>query len=161
MPAFAIVTVCCSITSWMATRSASDILSNSSMQTTPPSASTIAPASSRRSPVSPSVVTAAVSPTPLLPRPVVLMASGATCMTARSSCDFATEGSPTMRQLMSPRKCPPFFRFFSTPPMSSSTSARLMAAWPQMEGASESPSSSNSSLGLCSSASERMRLVVS
>ncbi len=37
-------------TSWMATRSMSFILSNSSMQTTPLSASTIAPASSRRSP---------------------------------------------------------------------------------------------------------------
>ena len=38
------------LTSWMATRSMSFILSNSSMQTTPRSASTMAPASSRRSP---------------------------------------------------------------------------------------------------------------
>ena len=38
-------------TSWMATRSLSFILSNSSMHTRPRSASTIAPASSRRSPV--------------------------------------------------------------------------------------------------------------
>ncbi len=41
----------CSMTSWMATRSWSLILSNSSMHTTPRSASTIAPASSLRSPV--------------------------------------------------------------------------------------------------------------
>jgi len=45
------VTRPCSITSWIAVRSMSDILSNSSMQTTPRSASTIAPASNLRSPV--------------------------------------------------------------------------------------------------------------
>jgi len=41
------------------------------------SARTIAPASSCRSPVSLSVVTAAVKPTPLLPLPVVAIARGA------------------------------------------------------------------------------------
>lgn len=41
----AIEMVCCSIASWMATRSSSFILSNSSIQTTPPSANTIAPPS--------------------------------------------------------------------------------------------------------------------
>lgn len=96
------VTRPCSITSWMAVRSMSDILSNSSMHTTPRSASTMAPASRRRSPrgggesqsvsarakggaaddvrhvpVSWSVVTAAVRPTPEEPRPVVGMALGA------------------------------------------------------------------------------------
>ncbi|KAK2366914.1 Minichromosome maintenance (MCM2/3/5) family protein [Trifolium repens] len=50
IPALAIVTVCCSITSCIATRSWSFILSNSSMQTTPQSAGTIAPASSLLSP---------------------------------------------------------------------------------------------------------------
>jgi hypothetical protein len=45
IPALAIEIVCCSIASWIATRSCSRILSNSSMQTTPPSASTIAPPS--------------------------------------------------------------------------------------------------------------------
>ena len=59
----------CSMTSWMAVRSMSDILSNSSMQTTPRSAKTMAPASNRRSPDSGSVVTAAVKPTPDEPRP--------------------------------------------------------------------------------------------
>jgi hypothetical protein len=71
------------------------------MQTTPRSASTIAPASSRFSPVSLSAVTAAVRPTPDEPRPVVETASGATFMTARSSWDLATPGSPTMRTLTS------------------------------------------------------------
>jgi len=46
MPALAIVTLPCSITSWMAVLSMSDILSNSSMHTTPLSANTMAPASS-------------------------------------------------------------------------------------------------------------------
>jgi len=44
---FAIVTVCCSMTSWVATLSESFILSNSSIHTTPLSARTIAPACSR------------------------------------------------------------------------------------------------------------------
>ena len=43
MPALAIETVCCSITSCRTLRVASDILSNSSMQHTPPSESTRAP----------------------------------------------------------------------------------------------------------------------
>lgn len=63
--------VCCSITSWIAVRSASAILSNSSMQQTPRSASTSAPPSNVISPVSGSRITAAVRPTPDDPRPVV------------------------------------------------------------------------------------------
>ena len=50
IPALEIVTRPCSITSWIAVRSMSDILSNSSIQTTPLSARTIAPASSLLSP---------------------------------------------------------------------------------------------------------------
>src|SRR5579862_1452305 len=95
------VTVCCSMTSWIATRSISDILSNSSIQTTPLSARTMAPASRRRSPVSLSVVTAAVRPTPDDPRPVVAIANGAVFRTKRRSWDFAVDGSPTIRILMS------------------------------------------------------------
>lgn len=55
----------------------------------------------RRSPVSLSVVTAAVRPTPEDPRPVVVMARGAVCRTYRSNCDLATDGSPMSRMLMS------------------------------------------------------------
>ena len=44
IPALAMVTLPCSITPWIPVRSASVILSNSSMQTTPRSPSTIAPA---------------------------------------------------------------------------------------------------------------------
>ena len=71
------MTVYYSITSWIATLSKSFILSNSSMQTIPLSAKTIAPASRCLSPVSWSTTIAAVSPTPEDPLPVVLMASGA------------------------------------------------------------------------------------
>ena len=64
-------------------------------------------------PVSESNVMAAVRPTPEDPRPVVETASGATFMTARSSWLLATPGSPTMRQLMSPRRCVPLARLRS------------------------------------------------
>lgn len=50
IPALAIVTVCYSITSWIATLSSSLILSNSSIHTIPLSANTIAPASKCLSP---------------------------------------------------------------------------------------------------------------
>ncbi len=43
IPALAMDTVCCSMTSWRTLRVASDILSNSSMQHMPPSESTRAP----------------------------------------------------------------------------------------------------------------------
>ena len=58
-------------TSWIAVLSPSSILSNSSMQQMPMSASTTAPASSISSLVTGSLMIAAVSPTPLLPLPVV------------------------------------------------------------------------------------------
>eukprot|EP00733_Pompholyxophrys_punicea_P002157 Pompholyxophrys_punicea_v1_NODE_1490_length_688_cov_3.650869.p2 type:complete len:103 gc:universal NODE_1490_length_688_cov_3.650869:318-626(+) len=71
MPAFAMETVCCSITSWMAVRSPSSILSNSSMQHTPISARTSAPPFNTSSCVVGSRRTAAVRPTPDEPFPVV------------------------------------------------------------------------------------------
>mmetsp|Transcript_26253 Transcript_26253/g.84784 ORF Transcript_26253/g.84784 Transcript_26253/m.84784 type:complete len:269 (-) Transcript_26253:732-1538(-) len=146
MPALAMVTVCCSITSCSATRSASIILSNSSTQHTPRSASTIAPASSRLQPVSLSVVTAAVRPTPDEPRPVVEMASGAVRITARNSCDLAVDGSPSIRMLMSPRRWVPLARLRSVPPRSIMSSARFSCVWPKTEGARDSESSARVSL---------------
>lgn len=50
-------------------------------------------------PVSWSVVTAAVRPTPDEPRPVVGIALGAVNKTYRSNWDFATEGSPENSQM--------------------------------------------------------------
>ena len=71
IPALAIETVCCYITSWIAVLSFSSILSNSSIQHTPISAKTKAPASSINYLVNGSCVIAAVRPTPELPFPVV------------------------------------------------------------------------------------------
>ena len=71
MPALDMEIVCCSMTSWMAVRSLSSILSNSSMQQMPLSARTRAPPSRTISSVTGSRITAAVRPTPEEPRPVV------------------------------------------------------------------------------------------
>uniref|UniRef100_A0A6B0UTH6 Putative secreted protein n=1 Tax=Ixodes ricinus TaxID=34613 RepID=A0A6B0UTH6_IXORI len=71
IPALAMEMVCCSMASWMATLSSSRILSNSSMQTTPPSANTMAPPSITKLRVDGSLMTDAVSPAALLPFPDV------------------------------------------------------------------------------------------
>lgn len=71
IPAFVIETVCCSITSWIAVRSCSYILSNSSIQQIPMSARTNAPASKESYFDIGSQTIAAVKPTPELPLPVV------------------------------------------------------------------------------------------
>ena len=52
-------------------------------------------------PVSGSVVTAAVKPTPDEPLPVVAIARGAVWRTYRNICDLAVDGSPINRTLMS------------------------------------------------------------
>ena len=102
IPALAIVTVYCSITSWIATLSSSLILSNSSIQTIPLSARTIAPAARYLSPESLSKITAAVRPTPEVPLPVVLIAKGAIFKTLLRSYDFAVDGSPISKRFISP-----------------------------------------------------------
>mmetsp|Transcript_36893 Transcript_36893/g.113694 ORF Transcript_36893/g.113694 Transcript_36893/m.113694 type:complete len:213 (+) Transcript_36893:1097-1735(+) len=137
MPALEMVTHCCSMASWMATRSFWPILSNSSMQMKPRSARTMAPASRVNSREPGSFVMAAVSPTPLEPRPVVLMASGAVFMTKRSICDLPQDGSPTSSTLMSPRRCVPFERFFSVPPTICRSRPSFTSSWPQIDGAKE------------------------
>ena len=71
IPAFAILTVYYSITSWMAVLSLSFILSNSSIQHIPISAITNAPPSNDISFVISSLITAAVKPTLEEPLPVV------------------------------------------------------------------------------------------
>mmetsp|Transcript_42322 Transcript_42322/g.122392 ORF Transcript_42322/g.122392 Transcript_42322/m.122392 type:complete len:210 (+) Transcript_42322:1447-2076(+) len=107
------------------------------MQMTPRSARTIAPASRVNSREPPSRVMAAVRPTPLEPRPVVLTARGAMFITKRSICDLPQEGSPTSSTLMSPRRCVPFARFFSVPPTICKSSPSFTFAWPQIDGAKE------------------------
>ncbi|KAH3665076.1 hypothetical protein OGATHE_003891 [Ogataea polymorpha] len=71
IPALAIEIVCCSITSCNTDRVDSDILSNSSMQHTPPSERTSAPLSRTSCLVSMSLVTYAVRPTADEPFPDV------------------------------------------------------------------------------------------
>mmetsp|Transcript_29867 Transcript_29867/g.86777 ORF Transcript_29867/g.86777 Transcript_29867/m.86777 type:complete len:230 (-) Transcript_29867:846-1535(-) len=146
MPALAMVTHCCSIASWMATRSFKLILSNSSMQMTPLSARTIAPASRVNSLEAASRTMAAVRPTPLEPRPVVLMARGAMFITNRSICDLPQEGSPTSRMLMSPRRWVPLGKFFSVPPTICSSMPAFTFSWPQMLGAKDRASNWKASL---------------
>mmetsp|Transcript_13665 Transcript_13665/g.57836 ORF Transcript_13665/g.57836 Transcript_13665/m.57836 type:complete len:221 (+) Transcript_13665:706-1368(+) len=103
MPALAIETVCCSITSCRVDRAPSLILSNSSMQQMPRSDKTSAPDSSTMSFVSGSLCTYAVRPTADEPLPDVYIPRGATLLTYVSSCDFETPGSPTRMTLRSPR----------------------------------------------------------
>ena len=71
IPALAILIVCCSIDSWIATWSLTSILSNSSIQQMPLSANIKAPTSIQNSPVSESFTTPAVRPAAELPFPLV------------------------------------------------------------------------------------------
>uniref|UniRef100_A0AAG5CRG8 Uncharacterized protein n=1 Tax=Anopheles atroparvus TaxID=41427 RepID=A0AAG5CRG8_ANOAO len=140
MPAFAIEIVCCSIASWIATRSSSFILSNSSIQTTPPSASTIAPPSMTKLRVAGSRITDAVRPAALEPLPEVYTAIGATFSTNLSSCDLAVPGSPSSRILMSPRRVNPSGIRLRAPPNNMLMMAFLMSCEPKMLGAKLSAS---------------------
>eukprot|EP01139_Manchomonas_bermudensis_P009913 Amastigsp_a339685_11.p3 type:complete len:141 gc:universal Amastigsp_a339685_11:833-1255(+) len=103
MPALEMEMVCCSMASWIETRSWSLILSNSSMRQHPWSASTSAPPSRVHSFVTGSRRTAAVRPTADAPWPVVNTARCAVFSTYLRNCDLATPGSPMMSTLMSPR----------------------------------------------------------
>merc|ERR1719401_454558 len=103
MPAFATLTVCCSIASWRIARAFSSILSNSSMQHIPLSANTRAPLSSTRSLVTGSLLIEAVRPTALLPLPEVYIARGASLYAYCSNCDFAVDGSPQSNEFISGR----------------------------------------------------------
>ena len=136
-------------TSWMATRSSSRILSNSSIHTTPPSASTIAPPSNTKSPCL-SLITEAVKPAAEEPLPLVYTPTGATFSTncdrityshydnmhicgrkhtqTFRNCDFAVEGSPNNSTLISPRNRIPSGRSLRLPAISKHRIAFLMSA---------------------------------
>lgn len=152
---FAILTVCCSMTSWIAVRSLSSILSNSSIQQIPLSARTSAPPSKIISPVSVSRWIDAVKPTPLLPRPVVYTPLrrfkslesknvnfneskesdlGATVTMCFKSWDFATPGSPMRQTWISPRILIPSSSLLATPPQSNKSNAFLTSSCPNISG---------------------------
>ena len=127
IPAFEIEIDCCSIASWIDVRSASFILSNSSIRQTPLSASTSAPPSSVHSRVTESLWTDAVNPTAEAPWPVVYTARGEVFSTYLRNCDLAVPGSPSNRTLMSPRRrCLPL-TFLLQPPNIESATAVLMS----------------------------------
>merc|ERR1719499_2648766 len=109
MPAFATLTVCCSIASCKIARALSSILSNSSMQQSPRSESTRAPLSNTKSPVAGSLLIEAVKPTALLPLPEVYTPRGASLKAYCSSCDLAVDGSPQSKELISGLQRPLLF----------------------------------------------------
>lgn len=130
MPALEMEMDCCSMASWMEVRSASFILSNSSMRQTPWSASTSAPPSSIHSRVTGSLRTLAVRPTAEAPCPVVYTARGDVFSTYLRNCDLAVPGSPSRSTLMSPRmRCLPLMSL-PTPPNMDSAMLVLMSSCP-------------------------------
>ena len=145
IPAFAMDMVCCSIASWIATRSSSRILSNSSMQTHPPSASTMAPPSRWNSP-SPPRMTDAVRPAAEEPLPLVYTQIGAVFSTNFKNCDFAVDGSPINSTLTSPRRRAPSCVVFRDPEKRSVATAALMSSPPKMAGATRARISAITSL---------------
>ena len=130
MPALEMEMDCCSIASWMLTRSWSFILSNSSIRHTPRSANTNAPPSNTHSRVTGSLCTAAVRPTALAPFPVVYTHRPAVFSTYFRNWLFATPGSPRSKQLMSPLSRVLPLTIFSWPPNSASAMPALMSSWP-------------------------------
>lgn len=158
MPALAMLSVCCSITSCKTLRVESFILSNSSMQQTPLSANTNAPLpkikikiniyyysrvnekwKERRWTyvcntsclVSGSLVTYAVNPTADEPRPDVYCERGTKLYTYWSNCDFDVPGSPHNSKCISDRKfCRPNETcFFLVPPNNCSKMPFLMSVF--------------------------------
>mmetsp|Transcript_27946 Transcript_27946/g.41204 ORF Transcript_27946/g.41204 Transcript_27946/m.41204 type:complete len:236 (-) Transcript_27946:1951-2658(-) len=103
IPAFAILTVCCSIASCNIALVVSVILSNSSMQHMPKSDKTSAPDSNTKSRVSGSRTIEAVRPTADDPFPEVYTPRGESLCTYPKSCDLDVPGSPHKRILISPR----------------------------------------------------------
>lgn len=116
IPAFATEIVCCYMASWIATRSSGRILSNSSIQTIPPSAKTNAPPSIWNYPVAKSLVIDAVRPAADDPLPLVYTAIEAVFYTNFKNWDLAVEGSPKSNTLMSPLRTVLSGRNFLDPP---------------------------------------------
>mmetsp|Transcript_29921 Transcript_29921/g.85489 ORF Transcript_29921/g.85489 Transcript_29921/m.85489 type:complete len:237 (-) Transcript_29921:620-1330(-) len=139
IPAFAIEMVCCSIASWIATRSFSSILSNSSMHTMPPSASTMAPPSRLKPPPGEDTMLA-VRPAALEPLPLVYTATGATFSANLRNWLLAVPGSPSSSMLLSPLMRVPSGSRLRAPPKSMQATPLLtlpMTSFElsQMEGA--------------------------
>jgi hypothetical protein len=129
--------------SWIATWSRVSILSNSSMQQMPLSASISAPASIVGAPVSSSRATEAVRPAAVEALPLAYTARGRMEHTYFKNCDFAVEGSPTRQALMSPRsRVPSSGLDLCTPPIRRRRTPRLTSSCPKTVGAIERASMS-------------------
>mgnify|MGYP000020755654 FL=1 len=100
------------------------------MQQIPLSDSISAPASRHISPVSTSRPTPTVRPAAEDDFPEVYTERGEMLLMYFRNCDFAVDGSPTIQMLMSPRMLPPSAVCLWTPPISCSSSPRLMSSWP-------------------------------
>ena len=98
MPAFATERDCCSMASWIVARSWARMDENSSMQHTPRSARTRAPASSMYSCVELSRSAVHVRPALVVPIPVVSTDRGLTFAAKRRNWLFPVPGSPTSRR---------------------------------------------------------------
>mmetsp|Transcript_59047 Transcript_59047/g.71080 ORF Transcript_59047/g.71080 Transcript_59047/m.71080 type:complete len:204 (+) Transcript_59047:833-1444(+) len=96
IPALAIERVCCSIASCIVVRSSARTQPNSSIQHTPRSANTRAPASKEKS-FDPSLTAAAVRPADVVPTPVVRTDRGDRAAANRRNWDLPVPGSPTKR----------------------------------------------------------------
>ena len=114
-------------------------MSNSSMQTHPPSANTIAPPVSMNSPL-PSLMTDAVRPAAEEPLPEVYTRCG--CERGRlvqalllRNCRLAVDGSRMRSCLTSPRNLAPSVVVFLELLNSSDATAALMSSLPKMAGA--------------------------
>lgn len=130
MPAFEMEMVCCSMASWMLVLSISFILSNSSMQQIPLSASTSDPPSSVNSPVTGSLWHPAVRPTELDPLPVVYTQRSNFSVIHFKNCDLPSPGSPMSSTLISPRNLWPPFTTLCTPEKRATANASLMLSCP-------------------------------
>lgn len=136
IPALASETVYYSITSWIATLSYSSILSNSSIQQIPWSASTNAPPSNRISSFE-SLYIEAVSPVEDDPFPVAYTPLGVTFAMYFNNYDLATPGSPMSAKLRSPLILIPSSIVIVDPPTIIKSKAFLTSFIPKISGAIE------------------------
>lgn len=137
IPALATDIVYYSIASCITTRSSGRILSNSSIQQTPPLAITSAPASSVNYPLDPSRVILAVKPAALLPLPLVYTDISLALSMNLRSCDLAVLGSPISKILISPLKVIPSGKILELPPNSRQANASFISSRPNIDGAIE------------------------
>ena len=146
IPAFAIDIVCCSIASWTEPLSSGLINENSSIQQTPQSARTSAPASRIQS--FPSLNAATVSPAEVVPIPEVLTDLIEIFYENCRSWDFPVPGSPIIRQWIWPLIGGSSPHFLGTPPIIASKMPNFSAYRSYKCGAIDSRSLFLPSIGL-------------